>query len=401
MRVLAVGNMYPPHHLGGYELVWASAMDHLRDRGHEVRVLTTGFQTATGAAERGEALRELRWYWRDHAWPRLRWHERLALERHNHHVLTRHLSELRPDVVTWWAMGGMSLSLIESVRRARLPAVAFVHDDWMTYGPQVDQWIRLFASRPRAGAIVERLTGLPTQVELDQAARYVFVSETVLDHARAAGLKLAGSAVAPSGIDPRFFAEPRDEGWHWRLLYVGRIDERKGVSDAVAALAELPGEAELTIAGDGDPAELERLRLLAADLGIDERVHTTGMRPRGELTELYARADALLFPVRWDEPWGLVPLEAMAAGCPIVATGRGGSGEYLRDGENGLLVPSGNPHAIAGALRRLSEDAELCARLRHGGTATARQHTEEAFNQAVLEAILSAYAARGTFPQVT
>jgi glycosyltransferase involved in cell wall biosynthesis len=401
MRVLAVGNMYPPHHLGGYELVWASAMHHLRDHGHTVRVLTTDFRTTSRAPDRDEVFRELRWYWRDHAWPRLRWHERLALERHNHRTLTRHLSELQPDVVTWWAMGGMSLSLIERVRREQLPAVGFVHDDWLAYGPRVDQWVRVFGSRPRAGAIVERLSGVPTRIELDQAARYVFVSETVLAHARAEGLKLGGSTIAPSGIDPRFFVPPRDVGWGWRLLYVGRIDERKGVSDAVASLAELPGQAELTIAGDGDPSELERLRALAAELGIDDRVHTTGMRSRSELAELYTEADALLFPVRWDEPWGLVPLEAMAAGCVVVATGHGGSGEYLRDGGNGLLVPAGDPPAIARALYRLSEDAELRERLRQGGAVTARQHTEEAFNQAALEAIISAVGAREAFAQAT
>ncbi len=50
-----------------------------------------------------------------------------------------------------------------------------------------------------------------------------------------------------------------------------------------------------------------------------------------------AAADALLFPVQWEEPWGLVPLEAMASGTPVVATGTGGSGEYLRDGDNCLV----------------------------------------------------------------
>jgi glycosyltransferase involved in cell wall biosynthesis len=392
--------MYPPHHLGGYELVWASAVDHLRQRGHIVRVLTTDFHSTSRGPERDEALRELRWYWRDHTWPRLRWHERLALERHNHRVLARHLAELQPDIVTWWAMGGMSLSLIERVRRRRLPAVAFVHDDWLTYGPRVDQWIRLFASRPKAAAVVERLSGLPTRIELERGARYVFVSATVRAHACAEGLDLAETAIAPSGIDPQFFVERGDEGWRWRLLYVGRIDERKGVSDAVAALPELPEEAELTIVGDGDRGELERLRGLATTLGVERRVRAIGMRSRAELAKLYARADAVLFPVRWEEPWGLVPLEAMAAGCAVVATGRGGSGEYLRDAENGLTVPAGDPSAIAQALHRLSRDPELRARLRRGGRATARQHTEEAFNEAVLEAIVSAVDAR-TFAQGT
>src|SRR5439155_1520664 len=122
VRVLAVGNMYPPHHLGGYELVWRSAMEHLRARGHEVRVLTTDFALDDPSEPEGRDVhRELRWWWRDHAFPERPFRERLAYERHNARVLGRHLDEFQPDVVTWWSMGGMSLTLIEHVRRRELP----------------------------------------------------------------------------------------------------------------------------------------------------------------------------------------------------------------------------------------------------------------------------------------
>ena len=95
------------------------------------------------------------------------------------------------------------------------------------------------------------------------------------------------------------------------------------------------------------------------------------MRSRGELPDIYAGSDVVLFPVRWQEPWGLVPLEAMALGRPVIATGQGGSGEYLRDQENCLLVPPGDPRAIAAAVRRLADDPQLRARIRTGGLATA------------------------------
>src|SRR5215212_4727964 len=188
VRVLAVGNMYPPHHLGGYELVWQSAVRHLRGRGDEVRVLTTDtrFDHAVGSAEQ-DVHRELRWWWRDHELPRFPLRERLAVERRNHTALSRHLAELRPEVVSWWAMGGMSLSLIERVRRAGIPAVGFVHDDWMVYGPHVDQWTRIFAKRPWARGAAERLFGIPASADLDSAARWLFVSETTRQSAIDAG----------------------------------------------------------------------------------------------------------------------------------------------------------------------------------------------------------------------
>ena len=112
---------------------------------------------------------------------------------------------------------------------------------------------------------------------------------------------------------------------------------------------------------------------------------------------LYAGADAVVFPVTWDEPWGLVPIEAMAHGVPVVATGRGGSAEYLRDGENALLHAPGEPAALATVLRRLADDPDLRERLRRGGAATAPQHTARAFNER-LEAVLLAAIANMVAP---
>jgi glycosyltransferase involved in cell wall biosynthesis len=393
VRVLAVGNMYPPHHLGGYELVWRSAMRALRDHGHEAWVLTTDHTTGTQEADDTGTYRELRWYWRDHAFPELGWRGRIELERHNAAVLARHLEELAPDVVSWWAMGGMSLSLLEQVRRRAIPAVAFVADDWLLYGPKVDQWTRAFRGPGRlAGPLAERLTGIPARVDLEAACtRWVLISEAVRRAARQDGYALAASEIAPLGVDPAFL-DPRPSGeWRWRLLYVGRLDERKGVSDAVRALAELdePG-ATLTIAGDGDPAERTRIDAEAERLRLSGRVEHLGMRSHAELPDIYAQADVVLFPVRWQEPQGLVPLEAMALGRPVVATGLGGSAEYLTAEQNCLLVEPERPDQLAAAARRLSGDPELRARLRAGGIETAARHTEPIFNAAVERVLLAA-----------
>src|ERR1700736_5501624 len=83
VRVLTVGNMYPPHHTGGYELVWRAAVEHLRAAGHEVRVLTTDHHTAAGETDGPGIHRELRWYWRDHRYPRRGLLACLRVERHN------------------------------------------------------------------------------------------------------------------------------------------------------------------------------------------------------------------------------------------------------------------------------------------------------------------------------
>jgi glycogen synthase len=150
----------------------------------------------------------------------------------------------------------------------------------------------------------------------------------------------------------------------------------------------------LGLIGGWDAGEEDRLRQQARDAGVEAQVHFAGQLDRSEIAAAYARADATVFPVRWEEPWGLVPLESMAKGRPVVATGRGGSAEYLRDGENCLLFEAGDAEALAAAVRRLADDPALRMRLREGGLETAPAHTEEVLNEAVEQALLGAARAR-------
>jgi len=388
VRILSVGNLYPPHHFGGYELIWRGAVEHLRDAGHEVRILTTDHRVDSpdpAVPEDPDCHRELHWYWRDHAFPRLSVPARLRLERHNARVLARHLEEWPPDLVAWWAMGGMSLSLIERVHRAGLPSVAVVMDDWPIYGPKVDAWQAPLYRRPRRARIVERLTGIPALRDLGSRTRWVFISRHQLESTEQSLGALPGARVAHAGVDEDLFREAPEHPWRWRLLYCGRIDPRKGIDLAVASLPLLPPEATLRVVGDGDPEHREELERQARDLGVSDRVLFERV-DRDRLAETFAEHDALLFPVRWPEPWGLVPLEAMAVGLLVVASGRGGSAEYFEDGANCLLAdPDSGPGPLADALLRLAGDDELRARLRAAGLATAGRYPDTAFADAVAD----------------
>jgi glycosyltransferase involved in cell wall biosynthesis len=399
VRILCVGNMYPPHHLGGYELVWRSAVEHLRERGHAVRVLTSNHRERVAADDAAvttdtDAHRELRWYWHDHRFPRIGLRARIALERANARTLERQLDEHRPDVVAWWAMGGMSLSLVERVRRAGLPAVAFVNDDWLIYAPRTDAWLRFAGRRAVPRGALERLTGLPAR--FDPATSFdtvVFASDAVRDEALQ-HWPLRRFEVAYGGIDPIFLRAEAAREWSWRLLYVGRIDPRKGIDTALEALALLPDAATLMVVGGGDREHLEALFALAQRLGVADRVEFAGQRAQAELPATYAAADAVVFPVRWQEPWGLVPLEAMGSGRPVVATGTGGSSEYLRDGVNCLLFAAGDAEALADRVRRLHAEPALRTALTAAGVETAREHTHAAFNARVEAVLAEAVVAR-------
>ncbi|HEV2814822.1 MAG TPA: glycosyltransferase family 4 protein [Solirubrobacteraceae bacterium] len=365
MRVLTVGNLYPPQHLGGYERMWQAAVAGLRARGHDVRVLTTDTRLRDAPDTEPGIERSLRWYWREHRFPYMGPVAVRALERHNRALLLRAAEDA--DVVSWWSMGGMSMRLIGL---PRAPALSVVHDDWLLYGPRVDR------------SVQRRRRRLPAPEALGHG---LFVSERTLERARGGGWAPPTAEVVHSGYDERCFEAAAPRPWRWRLLLAGRLDARKGHRTAVAALDALP-EATLTVAGEGDPQ-------LAAELARHPRVRLVGGLRPDALAAAYADADAVLFPTEWDEPWGLVPLEAMAVGRPVVATGTGGSAEYLRAEENCLLHAPGDAAGLAACVRRLAGDEALRARLREGGLRTAPRYTLSAFVERVCEAHES-YACR-------
>jgi glycogen synthase len=362
-----VGNLYPPHHLGGYELVWQATVRALRDRGHEVRVLCTDTYLDADRVgdEDADVHRALHWYWRDHGWPRLRLRDRLRLERHDRDVLALHVRDFAPDAIAFFAMGGLPISLVTA---NRLPAVGVVHDDWLVYGPREDQWHRLLPRRRR------RAHGA-----------WLFVSAFTRDRALDAGWSLAATDVVPAGVDESFRRPRPSPPWSWSLLFVGRLEQRKGGEVALAVLEQLPGQATLTVAG---PALIE----------AGARVRVLGPVAHADLPYAYAAADVVIAPSLVEEPFGLVALEAMGLGRPVIATARGGAAEYLRDGINALVVEPDDPAAVAAAVRRLADDPALRARLRHGGIATAKEYTAERFHArveaALADAVRSARAPR-------
>lgn len=366
--------MYPPHHYGGYELSCQDVVARFRQRGHEVLVLTSDTRIAGEASDGAETgvRRDLGIYMRGHHLDSPPLHRRLQIERRNEGVLARALAEFRPDVASIWNHAALSLGMLETLNMHGVPMVLVVCNEWLVHGPQWDAWMRLFLGRPRLAWSVRRATGVRTALPDLSSASVCYLSKWIrgksVEHSP---FKVPVSTVVYSGIEREHFPAPTayTTDWRWRLLYVGRLDPSKGAHVAIDALGHLPA-ATLEIVGRGDDDYANELRARADRLGVAGRV-AFRYAPRGELHRHYAQADVFLFPVLWDEPFGLVPLEAMASATPVIATGTGGSSEYLFDGVNCLLVPKDDGGALAAAVERLAANPDLRARLIARGLQTA------------------------------
>jgi len=188
-------------------------------------------------------------------------------------------------------------------------------------------------------------------------------------------------SVVPCGVDlglfaPRGPADPRDPQRH-RLVFVGRLVPRKGIGNAITALAKLDDDCELVVAGGPEPRGLDgdidvrRLRALADRHGVAHRVDFRGRLGRTELPPLLRSADAVLC-VPWYEPFGIVPLEAMACGVPVVASAVGGLIDTVVDGRTGVHVPPRDPDALAAALAELLDQPDRRASYGAAGARRAR-----------------------------
>lgn len=187
---------------------------------------------------------------------------------------------------------------------------------------------------------------------------------------------LGTAIVVPNALHERFLApiDPAAPTGEPRIVTVGRIHPDKGLDVLLDALAlarrEVPG-LRLLVAGDETPDSAgyrARLQAQAARLGIDGAVEWAGWVERPEA--LWAGAAAYVQASR-REPFGIAVIEAMACGLPVIVTGAGGLPEVVDDGRTGLVVPPGDPGALADALVRVVADRGLAHRLAVAGRATA------------------------------
>ena len=339
MILMHIGKYYPPYR-GGMETVLENMAEGLLDAGCEVTILVAGEQSLdteevlTGPVT-GRSGRLVRAAVHGHS-------NSQPLTMGLVGTLRREIARQRPDLV--------HLHLPNPLAAAAWLALATISGDRL---PRLAVWYHADITRQRLGGILARPV---VQACLRQAVG-ISVSSAALKAGSPFLAQVGGKvAVIPFGIAPAPWCEVQPDGGG-PFLFIGRLVPYKGLENLIAAVGMVP-DAELVIMGDGPLAE--PLRTLAAEAGCHGRVRLAGSASRREIADQLGRARALVLPsLDASETFGLVQLEAMAAGVPVIASDLPtGVREVGEPGVTCRLVKPGDPVALAEVMRGMMQDPQ-------------------------------------------
>ena len=359
MKIGIITNLYPPYVRGGAEHVVVRTVESLMERGHDVFVITgqpkkkgTEVKQSPTAMERVYRFFPLNLYFilddYKHRWlTRLIWHIVDALCFCGAKNVRSVLEEEQPEIVMTHNLKGIGLRIPRVVQRKGIPHIHVVHDLQLIYpsgllfaGKEDVPWhTKPFYAVYRA--ICRRLFGTPDLV--------IFPSTYLKNAYLERGFfKECEVKVMPNPA-PDFEVIERAERntGALRLLFVGQLEEHKGVRFLLDAMKQLPVSAQLIIAGEGRMSDVVQAR---AD--GDKRITYLGYVALDQLVRCLSVADALVVPSLCYENSPTVIYEALQAGIPVLASDIGGVGELVQNGKNGFLfAPNDTEEFLSCAVR--------------------------------------------------
>jgi len=377
-RILVVSNFYPPIIYGGYEIACAQVVEGLRDSGFEVDVLTSNHRSEECGQENGVHRELLCSFGKPiHQLPFLERSRRLlAFEFGNQRRFREAVKQFHPDLIYFWNLGGTSRSLLALAKQQGWNHGIFLFDCSLTDSSS-DLWER------HAGQQVSRLPNRIARLVLRRFARALSIesptnirqpdfchypTDYILKHHAQFGFHPVEWVKTTWGVDENTFI-PSVNPKVLRLLFIGQVAEHKGVHVAIESLGRLVSSGEfpevsLTIAGKSLQNDYQtKLERLIATLNLTDRVNFIGPVGRGDLPSLYNHHSVLIFPSIWEEPMGIVILEAMACGLAIVSSGSGGARELTSPDVDGLFFESGSAEDCARQIARLIKSPRMMENL--------------------------------------
>lgn len=392
MRICLVSQEYPPGYVGGIGTQTRVKAHGLLARGHDVEVLTAGHEAGPQLSTRedggvivhalrppggGFAVNQISTYWLGYTWAVL--------------GALRALTEQGPfDVLDFpdYAAEGLAYQ-IDRAPEDPTAVVVHLHGPLSMFAEQIG-WPEPDDPLLRVGAFMED-TSIETADGLLAASRSVAELTERRNGIEPGRIDVVAGAVDSDLFSPAGNERRRHAPGQVRLLFVGNVADNKGVGavlDAFALLAADHPELVLLIAGSAEEDDAEELRARAARAGVGERVELLGFIEHDRLPELYRSADVFAAPSRYEGGLGLVYLEAMACGLPVVAAAAGGTAEAVAPGETGFLLERGDAQATAAAIRPLLLDDELRERM---GAAGRRRVLEQFTPNRYAEKVEQAY----------
>ena len=378
MRIAHIVRRYSLTEWGGTETVVAHTVEEQLSRGHEPRVFATNALQAEDSSvslpPNAEVFDYIYPYWPMPA------KDRLALDKKGGSPyaprLFRSVRDYAPDLIHIHAGGRLAVAAVWLAERLGVPSVMSLHGGAAVV-PQseIDEMLRPMRRKFPYGGIVDRLLGW----RFDPLARVgAIVCISRAEETRLNGLYPDRRVrYVPNGVAVAPRVARRVDQKTRSILCVSRIDYQKNQVALVEALAKLPANCRLTLIGPITAAwYAEKIRARAAELGVTDRFTLIPGLPPGsaELEAEFAKADVFVLP-SVHEPFGIVALEAMQRGLPLVSSNVGGLPDFVSDEENGLLFDPADVVALASAIARVLDEPGLAERLIDGGLKTSARFT--------------------------
>jgi glycosyltransferase involved in cell wall biosynthesis len=355
LSIVVVTNLFPPQELGGYgRMMWEFARG-LAARGHTVQVLTSD-EAAFGQPPTDDETTMEKYVSRTlkltGTWkggkpvPIAERPEILSRLRENAARLRSMVTRLDADLVVAGNLDFLGISLLRPALDKKVPvlhALANANPGYAVSEQPREAHYWVAPCSDWNGKVFQQAGYAPKRVE----------------------------TLYPGARIDRFFRLFLPDTKQLRICYASLMLPYKGANTLIGALARLQAagiEFTAEIAGDSpDGAFLQEMRTFVRERGMEERVRFIGFLDRDGLGALFARSNVLVFPSRFEEPFGISQVEALAAGLVVVSSGTGGAKEIVRDGIDGLLFRAGDDADLALKLAGLARQPEFMARLQRQG----------------------------------
>jgi len=371
LRLLFLIHAYPPDVIGGHEVRCQRTVEGLRQRGHEVLVLTT-YRREKGPHKEGYVWRLLRSKWSED--PKKSAFKWVFVYRHNVRVYRQVLNEFQPDIICRWGLDWCTAAFVNYVHEtAPVPIVVFVGG---VVPPIPDDLWYHFCRTPAKGVVrnllkrnLIRLASLwiPTEPKPIAYDTVTFLSHFDLKLCRQGGWQIKNPVVIYAGVDVNRLRpkSPEDYQHPPRFAFLARLDPEKDCLTVVRAMQKLYAKGRLvrgTIIGGTSLDKSYREEVIRHMETLNGAVSLLNELHPSQVPEVLSQHEAFIF-ASWPGWIGNAALEAMACGLAPIISRFDDVDKILREGENCLLYPFGDADALAERMEQLIRDPSLVVKL--------------------------------------